>query len=464
MISRTTIKGVLASTALIATAVLSAALPVGAQQPPSDELLFVIAQVDNERPYIGQQITHVTKIYRHKDFPHSVSYQGPDFAGFWNVGETEEEEYSETVNSNVYTVNELRTILFPSIVGTLEIEPAKLTVSDGQSDRPSVVESSSMSIEVLSLPTAPPAGFTGAVGKFEVSAEVDTTSGRMNETVQFTVRVVGSGNIDALPEPLWPSFTGWRVVESPDFSSSEVVDGQLVGSRTYRAILVPEMTGELTVPEINYGFYDADLERYVQASTNPIVVFIAGTDETSPSQSSSVDATGDERDVAVARPIRAVPQPLRPSARELTDNVMYWAAWTLPLLVIVVAAVWRRRRDAWEAALVDSRRRNALPNARSTLARAVSAGADLTVATADAVHTFLSDRFGEPMVGLTREALGERLRDSGVSDELAQRVENTLALGEAARFTPETPATGQSKDYVERATQLLIELDGAIQE
>ena len=464
MISRTTIKGVLASTALIATAVLSAALPVGAQQPPSDELLFVIAQVDNERPYIGQQITHVTKIYRHKDFPHSVSYQGPDFAGFWNVGETEEEEYSETVNSNVYTVNELRTILFPSIVGTLEIEPAKLTVSDGQSDRPSVVESSSMSIEVLSLPTAPPAGFTGAVGKFEVSAEVDTTSGRMNETVQFTVRVVGSGNIDALPEPLWPSFTGWRVVESPDFSSSEVVDGQLVGSRTYRAILVPEMTGELTVPEINYGFYDADLERYVQASTNPIVVFIAGTDETSPSQSSSVDATGDERDVAVARPIRAVPQPLRPSARELTDNVMYWAAWTLPLLVIAVAAVWRRRRDAWEAALVDSRRRNALPNARSTLARAVSAGADLTVATADAVHTFLSDRFGEPMVGLTREALGERLRDSGVSDELAQRVENTLALGEAARFTPETPATGQSKDYVERATQLLIELDGAIQE
>ena len=224
------------------------------------------------------------------------------------------------------------------------------------------------------------------------------------------------------------------------------------------------MTGELTVPEINYGFYDPDLERYVQASTNPIVVFIAGTDETSPSQSSSVDATGDERDVAVARPIRAVPQPLRPSARELTENVMYWAAWTLPLLVIVVAAVWRRRRDAWEAALVDSRRRNALPNARSTLGRAIADGADRTVAVADALHSYLSDRFGEPMVGLTREAVGERLRDSGVSDELAQRVENTLALGEAARFTPETPAIGQTEKYVERATQLLIELDGAIQE
>ena len=230
MISRTTIKGVLASTALIATAVLSAALPVGAQQPPSDELLFVIAQVDNERPYIGQQITHVTKIYRHKDFPHSVSYQGPDFAGFWNVGETEEEEYSETVNSNVYTVNELRTILFPSIVGTLEIEPARLTASEGQADRPSVVESSFISIEVLSLPSTVSAGFTGAVGKFEVSAEVDTTSGRMNESVQLTVRVAGSGNIDALPEPLWPSFTGWRVVELPAISSSEVVDGQLVGA------------------------------------------------------------------------------------------------------------------------------------------------------------------------------------------------------------------------------------------
>ena len=450
--------------AIIATAMLSVALPVGAQQPPSDEVLYVIAEVDNERPYLGQQITYVTKTYRQADFPHSVSYRPPDFAGFWNVTETEENEYRETVNSNVYTVNELRTILFPSIVGTVEIEPARLTVADGQADKPVVVESSSITVEVQPLPSAAPEGFAGAVGRFEISAEVDSTSAQMNESVQLTVKVEGKGNIDALPEPLWPNFTDWRVVRSPATPSSEVVEGQLVGSRTYKSILVPESAGELTVPEISYGYYDPEIGNYVHASTNPIVVSIAGTDETSLPPPAPADAVGDEVDVTVVRPIRPVPEPLHPPARELTDSVGYWATWTLPLLVIILAAAWRQTRDAREAALTDSRRRNALPNARSTLRRAIADGAAPAVAGADALHRYLSDRFGESLVGLTREALGERLRDSGVSDELAQRVENTLALGESARFTPETPPVGQKVDYVEHATQLLIELDGAIQE
>ena len=443
---------------------LSITLPVSAQTAPSDDSLFVIAQIDNERPYLGQQITYLTKIYRHKDFPHSVSYRPPDFAGFWNVTETEENEYRETVNSNFYTVNELRTILFPSIVGTVEIEPARLTFTDGQADKPVDVESSSITVEVQPLPSSAPEGFTGAVGKFDISAEVDSTSGHANESVQLTVKVEGKGNIDALPEPLWPDFTGWRVVQSPTTSSSEVVEGQLVGSRTYESILVPESAGELTVPEISYGYYDPEIGNYVHASTSPILVSIAGTDETSLPSPASADAAGDEADVTVARPIRPVPEPLRPPARELTESILYWAAWTLPLLVIAVAAVWRRRRDARDAALVDSRRRNALPNARSVLTRSIANGAAPAVAGADALHRYLSDRFGESLVGMTREALGERLRESGVSDELTERVENTLALGESARFTPETPTVGQTEDYVERVSQLLIELDGAIQE
>ena len=464
MSSRTTIKGVLAGTAIIAAAMLSAALPVGAQQPPSDESLYVIAEVDNDRPYIGQQIIYLTKIYQRLGFPLQYRYAAPDFAGFWNVDETEEREYSVTIDSNEYRVIEQRTILFPSIAGTVEIAPARMTVSDGQADRSRVVESASLSVEIQALPPAAPIEFSGAVGKFVIFAEVDTAAVRMNESVQLTINVEGEGNIDALPEPVWPEFNGWRVVESPAAASREVIDGKLVGIRTYRRVLVPQEAGELTVPEIRYGYFAPELEEYVQAATTPIVVSVSETDETVTPPLSTVDAAADESDASVPKPIRPVPSPFRPSSGELTDKVVYWAAWTLPLLVILSAVVWRRRRDAWEASLLDARRRNALPNAQSTLARAVAGGADRTVAAADAVHRYLSDRFRGPLVGLTREAIGERLRDSGVSDELAERVENTLALGEAARFTPETPSAGRTEDYLERATQLLTELDGAIQE
>ena len=439
-----------------------AALPVRAQQLPSDEPLFVIASVDNDQPYIGQQITYTSKIYRRSGFPHRVHYEPPTFAGFWNPRATEKEpppEWErETVNSTEYDVRERRTILFPSVVETLNIEPGVLTANTSEGSI--VVESVAVPVDVRPLTMGGPAGFMGAVGRFEVSADVDTTTIRMNESVQLTVRVEGSGNINALPAPSWPEFQGWRVVESPAIVRSEAVAGKLVGSRTYERVLLPEMAGELAVPGISYVYYDPDLEEYAQTATSPIVISIAEV-EGAPSVPPPV--VGGERDEAVggAKRIRAAPPALRKSGGAMTDSAVYWAMWCLPLLAIAGAAVLRRRRDAWEAALADSRRRNALQNARSTLERVVADGDDHSIAAADAVLSYLSDRFVESLTGLTREALVERVMAAGITTELAQQVEDTLASGEAARYTPESPSAGHGEDRIRHTTQLLAELDGA---
>ena len=451
---------------LVGAALVLATLPVRAQQLPSGEPLFVEASVDNDRPYIGQQITYTAKIYQRFDFPHRLRYKPPSFAGFWNVHGTEQDEYDvideydETVGSNQYSVRELGYFIFPSVVETLNIEPGVLTVPTSPSDGSNVVKSVPIPVDVRPLPTGAPAGFTGAVGRFEVSADVDTTTILVNETVLLTVTIQGSGNINALPDPSWPEFQGWRVIESPAVASSEVIDGRLVGSRTYERVLVPEMTGELTVPGISYTYFDPDLEQYAQTAASQIVISIAAVDG-EPSVPPSVVGAEDDRAVQGARRIKAVPPSVRKSAGELTDSVVYWAMWFLPLLAIAGAVVWRRRRDAWEAALADSRRRNALPNAKSALASAVADGDDHDIAASGALLSYLSDRFGEPLTGLTREALGQQLRRAGVPAEVAEHVEDILASGEAATYTP--GARSADQDRIERATKLLDELDGAIE-
>ncbi len=454
------IRRTLAISALVAVTAVLAAAPVRAQQLPSGEQLFITASVDNDRPYIGQQITYVTRIYVRSGFPHSVHYQPPTFAGFWDPGETEEYEPSEIIEARDYRVIERRTILFPGVVETLTIEPGVLTAPDPEESI--VVESNTVTVDVRPLPTGAPAGFTGAVGRFEVSAEVDTATTRMNESVQLTVRVQGSGNIDALPDPSWPEFEGWRVIHSPAVTSSEVVDGQLAGSRTYESVLVPETPGDLSVPEISYAYFDPDREEYVQAATSPISVSVTGGDGETQLPPSSVGRVEDEAARTGAKSIRAVPPSLRKSGGEMTDSVVYWAMWCLPLLVIAGAAVWRRRRDAWEATLADSRRCNALPNAAAMLTRAVASGDDHAIASAEALSSYLSDRFGESLTGLTREALVERLVDAGVTTELAQQVDDTLALGEAARYTPEASSEEHKEDRTRRAAELMTELDGAV--
>ena len=144
---------------LLAMASVVVSTSAQAQGTPSDEQVFVTASVDDDMPFIGQQITYVAKIYRRSGFNHPIRYEPPDFAGFWNVRVTDQVDYTETVGSDAFEVVELRTPLFPSVVGAIQIRPARITVSSGAIDDPVVVESSPVMIEALPTPAEAPRNF-----------------------------------------------------------------------------------------------------------------------------------------------------------------------------------------------------------------------------------------------------------------------------------------------------------------
>ena len=274
----------LLTVAFIAVAAMSSAvLPSVHAQSPPDELLFLRATVDNDRPYLGQQMTYVARIYQNSGVTlpfDEVRYESPDFAGFWNSQLVEQDRYTETIDSEEYSVLELKTALFPTVVGTVVIDPAALTASTGNAGPQTLVESPPVPVEVRPLPVGAPSGFTGAVGRFSITADVGSNTGQVNEPVELTVTVSGEGNIEALPDPVWPEFTGWRVIESPADTASQLIAGQVAGSRTYEILLVPERAGELTIPGIGYTHFDPGQERYVEAATAAIVISVVSADGT----------------------------------------------------------------------------------------------------------------------------------------------------------------------------------------
>ena len=447
------------SIAVLAMAAVS--VPAVRAQSPPGEALFIRASVDNDRPYLGQQITYSLKVYQSKDANLSsvrVRYNAPDFAGFWNSQQTRQDEYDETVGASEYRVVEVQTVLFASVVGSRQIQPAILEVSTGASGSPGQVQSDSVAVEVRPLPVPEPEGFTGAVGSFEVSASADATEGNLNEPVTLTVRISGEGNIEALPDLQWPEYTGWRVIESPVSVASRVVAGQITGSRTYEIVLMPEQTGGLTIPAIRYPYFDPVLEQYVELSTAPITVSIG--DVAGAPAVPSPPAVGDAEERAPeVRPIKSVPSSLRQPGTELADSPVYWAAWAIPALGIAGALVWRRRLASQEAARAEARRNKALPDARAALARAAASGGDPTVAASEAVLSYLSARLEMQVSGVTREALLHRLREAGISPDLEERVSEVLTAGESARYTHPAAGSTWAGGQVERVSHLLGELE-----
>ena len=438
-------------------------VPVSAQQP--DMPLFVTAAVDNNQPYLGEQVSYIFRIHRRTDVATGagqVEYNPPSFEGFWNSGVTEQQEYDETITSGSYRVVELRTVLFPSVAGAITIGPGTLSLLDSGSGAPATLESSPVTMDIQPLPPSPVPQFNGAVGRFAISAAPATTSEQGGGTVQLAVKVEGEGNIDALNPPKWPDFQHWRVIETPSVTDSRIIDGTLTGSRTYTLTLLPQFSGDLTIPQISYAYFDPHSEEYHQVATNPISVSVAAEGLPQVEGSTLGDSALADEENAGLRPIKTVPSSLRDSALSVTDNEMYWAAWAVPLLAIAAALVWRRRQIALENARAESYRRNALANARREMERAISGGADPRTASSDALLSYLAIRLDTSLTRLTRYKLLKRLHQAGLPTDVAHRVESALDAGEEARYAPASSSAGNVGEHQERATRLLADLEDVL--
>ena len=444
---------------MVATA---AGVPAGADAQQPEAPLFVSASVDGDRPYVGQQVTYILSIHQRSDAATPdgrVEYKPPTFSGFWNSGLNEQQEYSETTPSGRYRVVELRTPLFPIVVGSITIEPGSLTLSGIDSESAELLEISPVTIEAQPLPSNPPVGFRGAVGRFDISAKPEIRSEQGTGAVHLVVTIEGEGNIGALPDPNWPDFANWRVIESPEVTNSRIVDGLLMGSRVYTLTLLAINSGDLAIPQISYAYFDPYTETYNQIATTPISVSIAGGGLPQiAADSGAASATRDGVN-AGAMPIKAPPDSLRREGFRLTSGAAYWVAWVVPLLAIVAALVWRHRRTALENARTNSHRRNALPNARREMERAISGGTDARIASADALLSYLAVRLDVSVTLLTREELLGRLLQAMVLPDITRGVEGILTAGEEARYShaPVFPTSG--KDYGEHAALLMADIE-----
>ena len=371
-----------------------------------------------------------------------MRYEPSSFAGFWNSEVSERREYSEIIGSQEYSVVELRTLLFPTVAGQTEIGAARLSGSAV------VLESNSVFVDVRPLPTGAPPGFTGAVGRFEIAVEVKATTIGAGERAQMKVRISGEGNVEALPEPDWPEFQNWRLIAAPSDANSRISNGKLAGVRVYELALAPQEAGQLMVPAIEYAYFNPELERYFQASTSPVGISVVGGADTAAAQRESA-LNVDDQDGAGLRPLMEPTSALRQHGIGLTENPAYWVAWVLPALLVAGALVWRRRQAALAVGHAESRKRNALANARNALSRATASGDDPAVAVADAILTYLSDHLGESLTGLTSEGLERRIRDAGVPDDVALRVGRAIGEGEAARFAPDGEEVGGTVDHID---------------
>ena len=421
--------------------------------------LFVEGVVDNPTPYLGEQVVYSFRYYRAGNTYGQPSYDAPEFTGFWSDQESEQRQYKTSAAGRIYTVIELSRVIFPTVSGPLEIGSGALQLRGDFFNRGKSLTSQPVKLDVRPLPAGAPANFRGGVGRYSISSELDGTSAEVNEPLTQTVTIEGTGNVNTLPDPIWPEMKGWRVFDSKASINSSVADEVLVGKKLYERLLVPAAPGTYTVPPVELTYFDPAIGEYRTVSTAPALVSVAAGARQSPVAAVPRGRADVERLASDIRHIKPVPTSLSSDNAPLIKRGYFWAAWAAPLLSLGVAAAWARQRRRRGEDTPRTRRSRAYRQAVAAATRSREEGTEPHVASATVLSDYLSAKLERPIAGLTRADLDRVLREHGVAPIEVDGVMNLLEETESAKYGPAASERRSGSALLERTESLIAELE-----
>lgn len=286
--------------------------------------MFLRVEVNKKKCYVGEPVVAEYKLYsrlksesRLTQNPSFngfsvIDLQAPDITGFHRA-EINGREY------NVYTIRKAQ--LYPLQAGSISLEPAELENKiqfvkesyasghmygfedffDGFSGTilPSdaiitelvTLKSQPVSIEVLPLPDQyKPAGFNGAVGKFNISASLDEDSISTDRPGRLLLTVRGAGNLQLVTPPAiqWPK--GIEPFEPIVIDQLQRTEVPVSGSRIFEIPFSVDRAGEYRLPPVSFSFFDPSSETFKTVMTNGID-FTAGQGKNIPPPPSYTSAS-----------------------------------------------------------------------------------------------------------------------------------------------------------------------------
>ncbi len=404
---------------------------------PSELLVndfLVEAEVDNPSPYMGEQVAYTFRYFRPADSAGRHTYQEPEFTGFWVHRESEEKQYGTQVASRDIRMTEIKTVLLPTVVGEVEIEPAVITSEGDIFSRGFTIQTLPLKILVQPLPDGAPVDFTGAVGNFSISADVDKNETKVNDAVTLNITITGEGNLETFADPEWQMGPQWRAFDSQSATSIQSQDGKLAGARSINQVLVPTMPGNFTIPAIQFSFFDPQSASYQTTSTNPIDIRVESDGQPLAPVVSEDDPTT-VSSVGKIRPIKDSPQ-LNSLPSLLTRRVGFWLLWTLPLLLLVGQSGWHKRKQYLMNNPEAKRSQKAAKKAYQALKRVDINSSDYYSSVGRILTTYISDKLNRSVAGLTQAELSGLLLAQGVNNDLVEQVRTCLTISEIGQFAP----------------------------
>ena len=402
----------------------------------------------------GEGTIVTIKLYTAVDLTSIEDFTTPKFNNFY-VEELETntnlEWTRETLNGKTYNVAVLKKyILFPRVSGKVEIDQSDIKcmarVVSGRhpfwgytyDNAPVSVKSNSIALNVTSSPE--PQGFSGAVGKFNITLDMPSDTVSVNEAVVCRITIMGTGNFNTIETPKISCPKEFEQYEPVVTSKLKASESGLSGSKIWEYTLVPRYSGSFNLGEVSLVYYDLSTKSYNTISTNPIVINV----RKGSSENESAAVYSNQTGVEVINPedIRYIHKGnlhLATAYSPLMLSGSYWCIVLFLILAFIVLVIILRKniKKRQDVELMKRRKANRISRKRLKTARKYmqsNNSADFYKEIITALWGYASDKLSIPTSQLTKDNVMQAFAEHNVDENLSKQFVDLIDKCEFAHF------------------------------
>ena len=455
----------------------------GSQISGSD--LFIKVSANKKHVHEQEPILLTYKVYTLVGLT-SLRGDMPDLKSFYTQEVTLPSQKSfsiETFNGRPYkTTTWSQYVMFPQMTGKLQIpsitfegivvqqnrniDPFEAFFNGGSGyvEVKKKIVAPSIDIQVDPLPERP-AGFSGGVGHFSVSAQFNKTETKANDPVSLRITVSGAGNLKLIKQPQVNLPKDFDKYEPKTTDKTKLTTNGTEGSITYDLLIVPRHQGHYEIPPVELTYFDTSANAYKTVKSEPLMLNVAkGSGPGSVSDfSGQQDLQELSRDI---RHIKTGDVNQQGVGEFFFGSVVYWISLALMAIVFISLFVIFRQRAIENANVTKRRAGKASKMAAKRLKKASRLMSDNKPGefydeVLRALWGYVGDKLNIPVEQLSHDNISQRLSDRLVGEETIAQFMGALDECEFERYAPGDPKGNMNKVY-EKAMTAIVEIEGTM--
>ena len=454
----------------------------GSQISGSD--LFIKVSANKKRVHEQEPILLTYKVYTLVGLT-SLRGDMPDLKSFYTqeVDLPQQKSFSvETLNGRTYkTTTWSQYVMFPQTTGKLEIpsitfegivvqqnrniDPFEAFFNGGSGyvEVKKKIQAPGIEIQVDPLPERP-ANFSGGVGKFNVSAQLDKTETKANDPISMRIIVSGTGNLKLIKQPVVNLPKDFDKYEPKVTDKSKLTTNGIEGSMVYDLLIVPRHQGQYEIPPVEFTYFDTAENAYKTVKSESFTLDVAkGSGAGAVNDFSGQDLQELNKDIRYIKTGST-------NQHSLNDfffgSSAYWISLCLLAVVFISLFVIFRQRAIDNANVTKARGKKANKVATKRLKKASRLMADNKPGefydeVLRALWGYVGDKMNIPVEQLSHDNISMRLAERNVDETVISQFIGALDECEFERYAPGDPKGNMNKVY-EKAMTAIEKIEGSM--